>query len=108
MVQSPDISRQTFAEMANDELNFRESIKDPIAAETKRVDTDTSGENLSTPTGSTLPELFLDNRRCQPGMHIDWDIKILHGLPKDIVLRLIVKEHLLTIGSTGLNYHELV
>src|SRR5277367_539020 len=93
VVKSPDISRETLPKMSNDELNFWEAIKYPIATKTKRVNADSGRKNLWPPSWKTLPQLFEDGRRCQTWMHIDGNIEVLDCLPKDVVIVLVVVKH---------------
>ena len=91
MVKSPDISRETLAKMSNDELDFRESVKNSIAAKTESMNTHTGRKDLGTPSLTARPNLFENRGRSQTRVHVNRDFEILNGLPKDVVLRLIIK-----------------
>lgn len=86
MIESPDISREAFAQMANDKLHLRESVKNAVTTETQRVDTDTRRKDLRSPPWTAFPKLFLDSRRSEPRVHVYRDIKVLYCFPEDVIL----------------------
>jgi len=63
MIKAPDIGREAFAKMSDDELNFRESVKYSIATKSEGVDADSGGKDLWSPSWAPLPQLFENGRR---------------------------------------------
>lgn len=102
MVESPDIRWKTLAHMSNHKLNIREAIKDSIPDKAQSMYTDASREHLRSPTYAIGPELFMDSRRGQTRMHVHRNVKVLNGFPENIVFLVVVVEHRIAIGSTGL------
>src|SRR5579862_1510665 len=107
MVKSPNVSWQTFAKMADYKLNFREPVKDAIAAKTEGMNAHTGRENLWTPTRTAFPELLMYGRRCQPRVHVDRNIEILYSFPEDVVVVLVIMEHHVAVGSTRLPCRQM-
>ena len=100
MIESPDIGRETFPKMPNDELNLGEAVENAIPAETESMNTDSCGEYMWSPAWTTLPKLLLNSRRSKTRMHINWDIEVLNCFPEDIIVLRIVVNHGISVRST--------
>ena len=106
MIESPDIRWKTLPEMSNDELDFGESIKNPISAQSKGMDTHTSGKDLGAPSCSIVPKLFPDGWRRETRMHVHRYPKILHRLPENIVVIAVIKQHGVTVRTRRLPFQR--
>jgi hypothetical protein len=100
MIESPDIGRETFSEMPNNELNLGEAVENAVSAETESMDTDSCGEYMWSPAWTTLPKLLLNGGRCESRMHINWDIEVLNCFPEDIIFLRVVVNHGVSVRST--------
>jgi hypothetical protein len=100
MIESPDIGWETFAKMADNELNLGEAVEDSVSAETESMNTDSGGEDMWSPAWTTLPKLLLDGGRSKTRMHVNWNIEVLNCFPEDIVVLRVVVNHGVSVRST--------
>jgi hypothetical protein len=95
------MSRDHFTHMANDEFKTRESIKDAIYTQTEGMSLNINTELQSSHTerNTVVIEFLLEVRRGDARMHVDNRVEFLNGGPENVILGLIVHEHLFTIGA---------